>query len=234
MEVAVTGGTGFVGSHTVAALAKAGHSVRLLVRSKDRIAPALKPLGIDGPPAVEGDVTDQASVGKALASCDAVVHCASVYAFDPGQERAISATNVQGTEIVLGVAARLGCSPIVHVSSIYGLIGQRGATVSPDSPPGRPMGAYFRSKAESDAVARRFQSQGAPVVVSYPGAVWGPHDPHFGETCILLRSVLRGLAAVFPHGTWMISDVRDVAGFHARLLGERKQNRYFRTNHERR
>ncbi len=32
MEIAITGGTGFVGSHTVATLAKAGHSLRLLVR----------------------------------------------------------------------------------------------------------------------------------------------------------------------------------------------------------
>jgi len=47
LKVAVTGGTGFVGSHTVAELVKAGHSVRLLVRSKDRIAPALKPLGVE-------------------------------------------------------------------------------------------------------------------------------------------------------------------------------------------
>lgn len=48
MRVLVTGGTGFVGSHTIAALAAAGHEVRLLVRSPDRIAPALAPHGISG------------------------------------------------------------------------------------------------------------------------------------------------------------------------------------------
>jgi dihydroflavonol-4-reductase len=46
VRVLVTGGTGFVGSHTVAALTAVGHEVRLLVRSADRSEPALAPLGV--------------------------------------------------------------------------------------------------------------------------------------------------------------------------------------------
>jgi nucleoside-diphosphate-sugar epimerase len=49
-------GTGYVGCHTVAALAGHGHQVRLLVRSRDRIAPALDPLGVAGADAVVGDI----------------------------------------------------------------------------------------------------------------------------------------------------------------------------------
>ena len=49
MRVLVTGGSGYVGCHTVAALAGQGHQVRLLVRARDRIAPALDPLGLPGP-----------------------------------------------------------------------------------------------------------------------------------------------------------------------------------------
>jgi len=41
MRVLVTGGTGYVGSHTVAALVRQGHQVRLLVRARERIAPPL-------------------------------------------------------------------------------------------------------------------------------------------------------------------------------------------------
>jgi len=52
MRVLVTGGTGYVGCHTVAALAGQGHQVRLLVRARDRIAPALEPLGVAGADAV--------------------------------------------------------------------------------------------------------------------------------------------------------------------------------------
>jgi nucleoside-diphosphate-sugar epimerase len=43
MKVLVTGGTGFVGSHSVKAIADDGHDLRLLVRSPGRLAPALEP-----------------------------------------------------------------------------------------------------------------------------------------------------------------------------------------------
>jgi uncharacterized protein YbjT (DUF2867 family) len=48
MKVLVTGGTGFVGSHSVKAIVDAGHDLRLLVRSPGRPAPALEPLGVRG------------------------------------------------------------------------------------------------------------------------------------------------------------------------------------------
>src|SRR5215470_18198979 len=46
--VLVTGGTGYVGSHAIAALADAGHRIRVLARSAEKIPAALGPLGIDG------------------------------------------------------------------------------------------------------------------------------------------------------------------------------------------
>ena len=93
MRVLVTGGTGFVGSHTVAALIAAGHEVRLLVRSPDRIAPALRPLGVtERLDHLVGDVTDPSSVARALEDCDAVVHAASVYNLDARAYQAIART----------------------------------------------------------------------------------------------------------------------------------------------
>merc|ERR1711969_22733 len=66
MRVLVTGGTGFVGSHTVAALCAAGHRVKLLVRDPARIAPALLPHGLEPPEYAVGDITDRAAVEAAL------------------------------------------------------------------------------------------------------------------------------------------------------------------------
>ncbi|RUA03814.1 MAG: hypothetical protein DSY88_04650, partial [Candidatus Poseidoniales archaeon] len=56
MRVMVTGGTGFVGPHTVQHLVNDGHEVHLLVRSSDRIAPALEPLGVEGVTHTVGEV----------------------------------------------------------------------------------------------------------------------------------------------------------------------------------
>ena len=62
MLVLVTGGTGYVGSHSVAALMGAGHQIRVLARSPEKVPAALGPLGVHGVEAAIGDVTDPAAV----------------------------------------------------------------------------------------------------------------------------------------------------------------------------
>ncbi|HEX6195661.1 MAG TPA: NAD-dependent epimerase/dehydratase family protein [Jiangellaceae bacterium] len=67
MRVLVTGGTGFVGSHTVTALRSAGHEVRLLVRKPERIGKALEPLGVSEPvDYAVGDVVSHRQAGDAV------------------------------------------------------------------------------------------------------------------------------------------------------------------------
>jgi nucleoside-diphosphate-sugar epimerase len=218
VRVLVTGGTGFVGSHTVAALVARGHDIRLLVRSPDRIAPALQPLGLTGPvDHVVGDVTDPDSVARALLGCDAVVHAAAVYSLDSRAYREIGRTNVRGAETVLGAAVRHGCDPVVHVSSVAALVHPR-ATVTADSPLSTARGVYVQSKVASEAVARRLQQDGAPVVIVHPGGALGPHDPHLSDQVQRLRNVLRGRYPVWPSGGYHQVDVREVAALHAAVL----------------
>jgi dihydroflavonol-4-reductase len=218
MKVMVTGGTGFVGSHTVVELVRAGHQVRLLVRDTGRVHSALDPLQVKVTEIVVGDVTDRRSIEEACHGCDATVHCGSVYSLDPRASKKITETNVMGTEIVLGTAHDSGHDPIIHVSSFVALIGAKGTTISAGSVPAYPPGAYFRSKAESDRVARKYQSLGAPIVITYPGSVWGPADPHLGESCQMARNILRRLWTVTPKGTVPITDVRDLARMHAATM----------------
>lgn len=218
MKVMITGGTGFVGSHTVSEVIKAGHQVKLLIRSPDVVRPALEPLGIGEVESEVGDVTDQASVERALEGCDAVIHCASVYSLDPRAASGINRTNVDGTEVVIGTAHNKGLDPIIHVSSMVALIGERGKELTPDSVPTRPKGVYPRSKANSDRVARRYQENGAPVVITYPGMVWGPNDPHVGDTCQIAKAILQRFWTIVPIGGTPISDVRDTAKLHAEVL----------------
>ena len=218
MRVLVTGGTGFVGSHTVAALVANGHDVRLLVRSPDRIAPALEPLGVGNVDSMVGDVTDAGSVERAMKGCEAVLHAAAVYSLDVREAKRIRETNVRSTDVVLGAAARLGLDPIVYVSTGGALLPPDGEVLTPDSPVKAPLGIYIRSKAEAERVARRHQDAGAPVVITYPTVVWGPHDPHFGESGQLARDILRGRLPFAPSGRFSVIDVRDVARVQAAVM----------------
>ena len=220
MKVMVTGGTGFVGSHTVVELLRNRHQVRLLVRNAGRVKPALIPLGIDTDniEIVSGDVTDRQAVEHAADGCDATIHCGSVYSLDPRARERINMTNVLGTETVIEIANKFHHDPIVHVSSIVALLGKKNAVMSPDSIPGTPPGAYSLSKADSDRVARKFQEAGLPVVITYPGSVWGPCDPHLGESCHMANCILHRYWSITPKGGVCITDVRDLARLHAAIM----------------
>jgi dihydroflavonol-4-reductase len=210
--VLVTGGTGYVGSHSIAALARAGHRIRVLARSPEKVSAALGPLDVDGVETAIGDVTEPAVVERALDGCDAVLHAASVFSMDARKADEMNSVNVRGTDIVLGTAHRLGLDPIVHVSSEVALLPPAvGEVLTPDSPVKQPPGPYCRSKADSELVARKYQALGAPVVSVMPAAVWGPHDPHLGEGVTLATNVLRNRYPIVMPGGFHIADVRDVA-----------------------
>lgn len=216
-KVLVTGGTGFVGSHTVAALRRAGHDVRLLVRSLDKVPKALAPHDVTVDDVVEGDVMDRDSLAAAADGCDALLHAANVFSFHPRTHERMHEVNVAGTRIVMEVATKAGLNPIIHVSSVLALIPSDGP-VDADSPVGEPDPAYCRSKADAERVAREFQDRGEPVVITNPAAVWGPHDPHHGESTGLLLAALKGQMRVVNDGLISLVDVRDVAEAHARLI----------------
>ena len=232
MKVLVTGGTGFVGSHSVAALVSQGHQVRLLVRSPDRVARSLSPLGVADVESVLGDVTAPQSVAEAMAGCDAVLHAAAVFSLDPRAAPRVRETNLRAAEIVLGAAVRMGLDPVVHVSSYVALLPPEppGAVLTPDSPVTRPGGTYCRSKAESERVARRYQEQGAPVVIVYPGGVIGPDDPYLGDSN---RSIVEfAKSGLTMRGGGPIVDVRDVAAVLAAVMEPgRGPRRYMITGH---
>jgi nucleoside-diphosphate-sugar epimerase len=231
MCVLITGGTGFVGSHTVAAVIGAGHSVRLLVRRPERVQAALAPLAVEEVETVTGDVLDPASVQAAVEGCDALINAAAIFSLDPGEAKKTLATNTRATEIVLKAAIAAEVDPIVHVSSYVALLPSRDV-FGPESPVGVGAPAYPRSKGESELIARGHQADGAPVVTTYPGAVVGPDDPYFGETAFTVAMILRNRMPFALPGGWPIADVRYVANGHAAILEPgRGPRRYLLTGH---
>ena len=161
MRVLVTGGTGYVGSHAIAALTSAGHRIRVLARSPHKVPDALAPLGVNCVETVAGDVRDPAAVEHALEGCDGVLHAASIFSLDGRKADEVRSVNVRGTENVLGTAHRLGLDPIVHVSSELALFPPgEGEVLRPDSPVKRPR----RSSGLPGRIAVR-----RPIRSSWPG-----------------------------------------------------------------
>src|SRR4029077_9393815 len=123
--------------------------------------------------------------------------------------------NREAAGAVLGAAVRLCLDPIVHVSSVSVLVGPVPRTVmTEDSPIGDPQGAYAESKADAERFARDLQASGAPVVITYPTMVVGPHDPTVGAGMTSVAQMARGLIVAQPKGGMDIVDVRDVAEGH--------------------
>jgi len=209
MKIFVTGGTGFVGSHIVAALVGAGHEVRLLVRRPEQVPLTFGPHGIEPTDLVVGDVRDADLVARGIEGCDAVVHAAAIYSLHRKDVPAIAATNVAAARTVLDAAVTAGADPVVHISSTVALI--RGDGGAPDLPLGDLSGPYASSKRDSEVIAREHQSAAAPVVSIYPGGVYGPKDPYLSDQNNRLVWVARGLFPLWSRGAYHVCDVRDVA-----------------------
>jgi len=135
--VAITGSSGFAGSHTAAALIRAGHDARVLVPSPDKLEGTLAPHGVATPEVVTGDVTDPGSVDEALDGADGLIHAANMFTFDVRKVHEMKRINEEGTKLVLGRAAKRNLDPIVHVSSSVALLPASGPPTE-DSPIGNP------------------------------------------------------------------------------------------------
>lgn len=217
MRVLVTGATGFIGSHTLAAVRTAGHETVGFVRSPEKAERVLAEVGLDevGDIAV-GDITDLEAVKAAAAGCDAIVHTAALVALDRASAATALRTNTLGVENVLIAGTEAGCDPIVAVSSasVFRLEGDR---IDENSPLANGEHGYSASKTEGERLLRGAQAAGAPVSITYPTGVLGrgvdgPTDMHDA-----LAYWLNEGSVQIPSGVNVV-DVGDVAAAHVALL----------------
>jgi nucleoside-diphosphate-sugar epimerase len=219
MRVMVTGGTGFTGSHSVRAFLAAGHSVRLLVRDKDKVRRVYDPLEIAIPESdvIVGDIVDEASVHAAMQGCDAVFHSAALVDMRRSEAQRVLDTNARGVELIIGGAAKRGLPSIVYVSSASVLFKPGLPKLHLDLPIAEGTTAYAKSKSDAEHTVRRLQDEGHPIRTSVPCGIVGPDDPGLSDSNHALYSFFRDLGIV-TSGTFQAVDVRDLAALHLRLL----------------
>ncbi|MFL5967253.1 MAG: SDR family oxidoreductase, partial [Gaiellaceae bacterium] len=109
--ILVTGATGFVGGHVVHALRAQDKPVRALARDP-RHAGRLESWGAT---VTQGDMTDAASIRRAVDGCDAVVHLVAVR---QGPDARFQRVMVDGTRDLLAAAREAGVRRFVHMSAL--------------------------------------------------------------------------------------------------------------------
>ena len=153
MRILVTGGTGFIGSHTVVELQQAGHEVVVLDNLCNSSAVVLSRIeAITGqrPSFVEGDIRSREALDAAFAGApvDCIIHFAGLKAVGESVEKPLEYfdNNISGTLSLLAAMREHGCNSIVFSSSatVYG---------APDSnpiletfPKHEPTNPYGRTK----------------------------------------------------------------------------------------
>ena len=171
--VTVLGGTGFIGSHTVAALLQDGWRVRVMARSVNNLQPVFYQPGVER---VRGDVKNRDDLERAIAGADAVVNLA--HGGGGADFEAIRAAMVDSALQVADVCMAAGVQRLVHVGSIASLfLGQAGQAVRGDTPPDPQPDTrndYARAKALADtALLDLHRRSGLPLVLLRPGLVVG-------------------------------------------------------------
>jgi len=174
MKYFVTGGTGFIGSRLIERLLKQGHRIHALVRDPARAKTLIK----TGAALFTGDITDRASVKRAMEGTDGVFHLAAIYKLGIRDKKAAVRVNVDGSRNVLETMMDLGIKKGVYTSSLAVFSDTHGRTFDESYRfEGRHITVYDETKWRAHyEIAVPMMEKGLPLVIVLPGAVYGPGD----------------------------------------------------------
>jgi dihydroflavonol-4-reductase len=233
--VLVTGGSGFIGVHSILQLLAAGHQVRTTVRTADRSKDVLAMLRQGGASSVDdvgfftADLKSDVGWADAVAGCDYVLHVASPLLMrTPRDENELIIPAREGTLRVLRAARDAGVKRAVVTSSFAAI----GYGHPPRSRPfdetdwtnldGSDVQPYVKSKALAERAAWDFiarEGGGLELSVVNPVAVFGPVlGPDYSGSISIIKMLMDRAMPAAPKIHFGLVDVRDVADLHLRAM----------------
>lgn len=234
--VCVTGGSGFLGSHCVAALLRDGHRVRTTVRSADRepvVRTMVAEAGVEAEDRLSfahADLTGDAGWAEAVAGCEAVLHVASPFPLGvPKDPDELIVPARDGALRVLRAARAAGVRRVVLTSS-FAAVGYGHAPRSTpfteedwtDLSGARPVPPYPISKTLAERAAWDYvhgEGAGLELAVVNPVGILGPPlGTDTGTSLEMVRQLLDGRVPGLPRLGFGVVDVRDVADLHLRAM----------------
>jgi UDP-glucose 4-epimerase len=224
MKVAVTGGSGFIGSHVVDRLVDAGHDVVVLdQRPPHRAGVVFR----------EADITDLSALVRATVGCDAIFHLAAVSNVNDAFADPVACMdiNVTGTARVWEAARRNNIGRAVLASTVWVYASATGEGTLTEETPVAVRGTehvYTASKLAAELVVTSFaELYGQPYTILRYGI---PFGPRMREELVIPRFVRSALAGtpITIHGDGLqfrnYVYVEDLADAHLLALDPRAEN----------
>jgi len=217
MKVAVTGGSGFIGSHVVDKLMDAGHYVRVL----DSKSPHREDVEW-----VDCDITRLSQVAPGVAGCDAVFHLAAManvndIAAAPAESVEL---NVLGTAMLLEASRLGGVKHFILASTVWVYEATEALEVD-ESTPLRPDGVthlYMAEKISSEMLVQGYsQLYNLPATVLRYGIPYGPRMREQLVMPIFIKKALNGEPMTVAGDGLQYRNfiyVEDLADAHVRVL----------------
>ncbi|HEY1100836.1 MAG TPA: NAD-dependent epimerase/dehydratase family protein [Myxococcota bacterium] len=217
-SILLTGATGFLGHHLLAAFDKKGVKVSALIRSPEGASrlPG-KPVVVRGSP-----LSPPAATKAGVAGVKTIIHTAAVVKHSRNVPKDLYPLNIDGTLNMVRLAAELGARMIfVSTSGTVGVFKHDDVVADEYAPYADDLASrwpYYGSKIKAEREARRLATKlGVELVIVRPPVMLGPGDHRFRSSTHVL-GMMRGHVPLIPRGGMNFADIRDIAQALTRLV----------------